>query len=519
MEFSYCCRAVDVLHKILHNITCKDAAHRVTNYQVYPPFTSPHSQLVQNEYIFHLQCLFYRLGLLYIHNSQIQKRELEQWNALCSDRPYEFIFCGNNIVQLVIHQENTARLMISAITPEELAFLNQCQEEFLYANANANAFSSMNIDTNAKDKANAMNNFSFGYRSGISRRELPAQTVATLKAWLSSHGYHSSNNEEEVLLTNNIIRKVTPDQDNQEFQGQEKNELPAPMIPQLPEYSKSRSDNQTRVPLLFKERSNDALQGDVQQHIQTTSNQHNKLRSPVSAITGKYANLAPEQIHNEKQAMARALVRAQAVLSDAKSRASKLTTAQEIKVLSQTQALTVLNAYPEDALLASGSPLFDKDANPTQPTPAQIQHQIYLQTKALVYLHTKAQSDARIHEGDIATECNTMNNGAVKPASATPIVPASKQSLEAKMVREHSSSLSPCKKQYNFSDSITNIAHSSVSNPSSVTPSTPYNVLNRAATKLTTTTVKTTTHIIPTAKANTLPFKVCTKIVLEAKMS
>jgi histone H3/H4 len=76
--------------------------------------------------------------------------------------------------------------------------------------------------------------------------------------------------------------------------------------------------------------------------------------------------------------------------------------AQQIAALSQIQAQAIVNARPQTALLASGTPTIDKNGKPVQPTQAQIQHQIQLQAQALVHAHTQAQIAAGIYKGDTA---------------------------------------------------------------------------------------------------------------------
>jgi hypothetical protein len=79
MENSDHSRAVDLLHKILHNIACKDEAEQLTYYQVYNLDTAPRTQHVPKVYKNHLAGLFYKLGLLYVYNkSQIRKRGIHK---------------------------------------------------------------------------------------------------------------------------------------------------------------------------------------------------------------------------------------------------------------------------------------------------------------------------------------------------------------------------------------------------------------------------------------------------------
>ena len=112
--------------------------------------------------------------------------------------------------------------------------------------------------------------------------------------------------------------------------------------------------------------------------------------------------------------MVQAAAQAQAVVSAAKSRGDGLVpmNAQQIAALSQIQAQAIVNARPQTALLASGTPTIDKDGKAVVPTQAQIQHQITLQAQALVHAHTQAQIAAGIYKGD------------VKPAAPKPALAA-----------------------------------------------------------------------------------------------
>ena len=103
--------------------------------------------------------------------------------------------------------------------------------------------------------------------------------------------------------------------------------------------------------------------------------------------------------------MVQAAAQAQAVVAAAKSRGDGLVpmNAQQIAALSQIQAQAIVNARPQTALLASGTPTIGKDGKAIKPTPAQIQHQIQLQAQALVHAHTQAQISAGIYKGDGAT--------------------------------------------------------------------------------------------------------------------
>jgi len=102
--------------------------------------------------------------------------------------------------------------------------------------------------------------------------------------------------------------------------------------------------------------------------------------------------------------MVQAAAQAQAVVSAAKSRGDGLVpmNAQQITALSQIQAQAIVNARPQTALLASGTPTVDRDGKNVQPTQAQIRHQIQLQAQALVHAHTQAQIAAGIYKGDVA---------------------------------------------------------------------------------------------------------------------
>ena len=152
--------------------------------------------------------------------------------------------------------------------------------------------------------------------------------------------------------------------------------------------------------------------GALQQQIQAQLQQQLQAQLQAAAARGQQANITPEQIQAQAQAMVQAAAQAQAVVSAAKSRGDGLVpmNAQQIAALSQIQAQAIVNARPQTALLASGTPTVDKDGKPVQPTQAQIQHQITLQAQALVHAHTQAQIAAGIYKGD--------GNGAAKLAQA-----------------------------------------------------------------------------------------------------
>lgn len=152
--------------------------------------------------------------------------------------------------------------------------------------------------------------------------------------------------------------------------------------------------------------------GALQQQIQAQLQQQLQAQLQAAAARGQQANITPEQIQAQAQAMVQAAAQAQAVVSAAKSRGDGLVpmNAQQIAALSQIQAQAIVNARPQTALLASGTPTVDKDGKPVQPTQAQIQHQITLQAQALVHAHTQAQIAAGIYKGD----------GNVKPVPTAP---------------------------------------------------------------------------------------------------
>ena len=118
--------------------------------------------------------------------------------------------------------------------------------------------------------------------------------------------------------------------------------------------------------------------------------------------------------------MVQAAAQAQAVVSAAKSRGDGLVpmNAQQIAALSQIQAQAIVNARPQTALLASGTPTVDKNGKPVQPTQAQIQHQIQLQAQALVHAHTQAQIAAGIYKGDTTAAAPPSNGVATAPTPA-----------------------------------------------------------------------------------------------------
>ncbi|GFH51662.1 predicted protein [Chaetoceros tenuissimus] len=161
MENSERSRAEDLLHKILHNIACKDEAEQITYYQVYPLNTSPRTQHVPKVYKNHLAGLFYKLGLLQVNNkSQIRKKHVEKWNAFCLDKPYKFNEVQIEkvrIIDLVIDKEMICASQERPITDEEYAFLNQCRNEFLSStktNDDTNANVSVDTDTNTTEASN-----------------------------------------------------------------------------------------------------------------------------------------------------------------------------------------------------------------------------------------------------------------------------------------------------------------------------------------------------------------------------
>jgi len=161
--------------------------------------------------------------------------------------------------------------------------------------------------------------------------------------------------------------------------------------------------------------------GALQQQIQAQLQQQLQAQLQAAAARGQQANITPEQIQAQAQAMVQAAAQAQAVVSAAKSRGDGLVpmNAQQIAALSQIQAQAIVNARPQTALLASGTPTVDKDGKPVTPTPAQIQHQITLQAQALVHAHTQAQIAAGIYKGDASKPGSA--SAAAKPA-ATPLI-------------------------------------------------------------------------------------------------
>jgi nuclear transcription factor Y gamma len=162
--------------------------------------------------------------------------------------------------------------------------------------------------------------------------------------------------------------------------------------------------------------------GALQQQIQAQLQQQLQAQLQAAAARGQQANITPEQIQAQAQAMVQAAAQAQAVVSAAKSRGDGLVpmNAQQIAALSQIQAQAIVNARPQTALLASGTPTVDKDGKPVQPTQAQIQHQITLQAQALVHAHTQAQIAAGIYKGDGNGSASTA---ASKPTTATAAPP------------------------------------------------------------------------------------------------
>jgi len=144
--------------------------------------------------------------------------------------------------------------------------------------------------------------------------------------------------------------------------------------------------------------------------------------------------------------MVQAAAQAQAVVAAAKSRGDGLTpmTAAQIAALSQIQAQAIVNARPQTALLASGTPTVDKDGNQVHPTPEQVQHQISIQAQALIHAHTQAQISLGIYKGDSTTgalnqlSTNTTTaintNSSSTGANATPLL---------KLTPDDSSQLSP----------------------------------------------------------------------------
>jgi len=160
----------------------------------------------------------------------------------------------------------------------------------------------------------------------------------------------------------------------------------------------------------------------LQQQIQAQLQQQLQAQLQAAAARGQQANITPEQIQAQAQAMVQAAAQAQAVVSAAKSRGDGLVpmNSQQIAALSQIQAQAIVNARPQTALLASGTPTVDKDGKPVQPTQAQIQHQITLQAQALVHAHTQAQIAAGIYKGD-ANGNNASGGGVPKPAAATAV--------------------------------------------------------------------------------------------------
>lgn len=154
--------------------------------------------------------------------------------------------------------------------------------------------------------------------------------------------------------------------------------------------------------------------GALQQQIQAQLQQQLQAQLQAAAARGQQANITPEQIQAQAQAMVQAAAQAQAVVSAAKSRGDGLVpmNSQQIAALSQIQAQAIVNARPQTALLASGTPTVDKDGKPVQPTQAQIQHQITLQAQALVHAHTQAQIAAGIYKGEANASTAASTNGA-----------------------------------------------------------------------------------------------------------
>jgi len=162
--------------------------------------------------------------------------------------------------------------------------------------------------------------------------------------------------------------------------------------------------------------------GALQQQIQAQLQQQLQAQLQAAAARGQQANITPEQIQAQAQAMVQAAAQAQAVVSAAKSRGDGLVpmNAQQIAALSQIQAQAIVNARPQTALLASGTPTVDAEGKPVQPTPSQIQHQITLQAQALVHAHTQAQIAAGIYKGDGSANA-AKSAAAAKLAAAAPL--------------------------------------------------------------------------------------------------
>jgi len=129
--------------------------------------------------------------------------------------------------------------------------------------------------------------------------------------------------------------------------------------------------------------------------------------------------------------MVQAAAQAQAVVAAAKSRGDGLTpmSAAQIAALSQIQAQAIVNARPQTALLASGTPAVDKDGNQVLPTPEQIQYQINIQAQALIHAHTQAQIALGIYKGDSSTGALSNTPVAANTAAVAVAVASSSQSM------------------------------------------------------------------------------------------
>lgn len=130
----------------------------------------------------------------------------------------------------------------------------------------------------------------------------------------------------------------------------------------------------------------------LQHQIQAQLQEQLQAQIRAAAEKGQTAKITPEQIQSQAQAMVQAAAQAQAVVAAAKSRGDGLTpmSAAQIAALSQIQAQAIVNARPQTALLASGTPTVDKDGNQVVPTPEQIQYQINIQVSGFVAHAKKA---------------------------------------------------------------------------------------------------------------------------------
>ncbi|GFH57329.1 predicted protein [Chaetoceros tenuissimus] len=150
--------------------------------------------------------------------------------------------------------------------------------------------------------------------------------------------------------------------------------------------------------------------------------------TPVIDKNGKPVSPTQEQIDHQVSIQTEELVKAytkehataqaQHIISATKAKNNGLVpimTPEKIESLSQLQAQAIVKARPAMALLASGTPVIDKNGKPVSPTQEQIDHQVSIQTEELVKAYTKEQERKRKHSSTVELKNASKKSKKSKP--------------------------------------------------------------------------------------------------------